>query len=129
LRLPVLWPIARRIQDYLRSWLGTAGAGSWHEVAVSQDLPTEAAARQIARHDPARVLREVPAKRAILEFYIEPPDGLPPDYADAVRDANTVGARASRPLTVIEAIALDRAAIWKDHPDYDQSKDLQQAPS
>ena len=70
------------------------------------------------------MLREVPAKKAILEFYIEAPDGLPPDNADAVRDENTVGARASRPLTVIEAIALDRAPIWQDRPDYDQSKGL-----
>jgi hypothetical protein len=65
----------------------------------------EADAAHIARHDPARVLREVAAKRAIIEEwevdYIDNPCTQLPD------------ARAARlALHVI-------ATVYSDHPDYD----------
>lgn len=53
-------------------------------------------AAHIARHDPARVLREVAAKRAIVERYAKAPDWA--------------GGEDVRLL----------AAVWSDHPDYRQ---------
>src|SRR5216683_5454639 len=70
-----------------------------------------------ARHDPARVLREVAAKRAILEFYVEPPDGVRTGNAEVISSAEGGSGRNPRVLTVIEAIVLDLAAVWSDHPD------------
>jgi hypothetical protein len=80
---------------------------------------TDAVAEHVARHDPARVLREVAVKRAIVEFYVEPPNGFRTGNAEAISDAEGERGRAPGLLTVIEAIALDLAAVWSDHPDYD----------
>lgn len=55
---------------------------------------TEADALHVVRHDPARVLREVAAKRAILDWY-EP------------------GEHPSMPLYAL-------AEAYADHPDYDE---------
>lgn len=49
----------------------------------------------IARHDPARVLREVEAKRVALDWYLNDDD------------------------TVMSATVHAIAAIYADHPDYD----------
>ena len=95
-------------------------AGGWRAVLLGKGLGPDAAdVEHIARHDPARVLREVAAKRAILEFYLEPPDGLPAGNAEVISGAEDGSGRAPRPLTVIEAIVLDLAGVWSDHPDYD----------
>jgi hypothetical protein len=55
-------------------------------------------ARHIARHDPARVLAEVAAKRAIVNM----------DEDDRYSDAYVVAIRAL-------------AAAYADHPDYDEA--------
>jgi hypothetical protein len=47
-------------------WMVTDSKGE--AVAYDEGKPTEDQAAHIARHDPARVLREVAAKRAILEL-------------------------------------------------------------
>jgi hypothetical protein len=57
--------------------------------------------RHIARHDPARVLREVEAKRAILAAYAE---------ADDIGESEATAAL----WTVMCAFAK----VWDDHPDY-----------
>jgi hypothetical protein len=67
----------------------------------------------IARHDPARVLREVEAKRKILGAYVYASRHDRPgtsDYKDGVSDGE------------VEALAMAAhalAAVWSDHPDYD----------
>lgn len=66
-----------------------------------------AAAGHIARHDPARVLAEVEAKRRIIRLCEA---GLDPDYLA------TPGVRAGYRL-----ILRDLAAPYHDYPDYDQS--------
>jgi hypothetical protein len=61
----------------------------------------------IARHDPARVLREVEAKRAILDEHAQiPGDGVNFTFAEQNR---------------AEDILLALAAVYSDHPDYDSA--------
>lgn len=74
---------------------------------------TRYAAQHIARHDPARVLREVAAKRAILaEHHRVSRWGSPVDVCDA-HDGYTME-------TVICDTMLALASVWSDHPDYQQ---------
>ena len=61
----------------------------------TQDADTAA---HIARHDPARVLREVAAKRAIIAQWEHSPVGSP----------------------VLTNALYQLAAVWSDHPDYRQ---------
>jgi hypothetical protein len=51
-----------------------------------------------ARHSPARVLREVAAKRAILRLYDNP--------------------KASAHVSGLVLAMVHIAAVWSDHPDY-----------
>lgn len=82
--------------------------GPW--VADGRDLPEPASARIV--YDPARVLREVEAKRAIIrdaESLLDPPLALAPFLS------------AADPLygDVLNGILRHLAAAWSDHPDYD----------
>ena len=63
---------------------GRVFSGSW------PDNPPTSVSTHIARHDPAHVLREVAAKRAIIDMVNSPP-----------------------PMTLRWL-----AAVWSDHPDY-----------
>jgi hypothetical protein len=95
-------------------------SGGWSEVLAAKAVDLDATdVEHIARHDPARVLREVTAMRAIVEFYVEPPGGLRSGSAAPSTAAEAEIAKAPRVLTAIEAIAFDIAAVWSDHPDYD----------
>ncbi len=67
------------------------------QVVYDEGAPDENQAPHIARHDPARVLREVEAKRAILA---ERWGG--PDHQD-----------------MWEAVSRHLAAVYRTHPDYD----------
>jgi Family of unknown function (DUF6221) len=60
-------------------------------------------AAHVIRHYPARVLREVEAKRAILDLY----------EAAAIHDDTSLGVATLR--TVVKTLA----AVYRDHPDYD----------
>jgi uncharacterized protein DUF6221 len=71
-------------------------------------------ARHIARHDPARALREIEAKRARIERYkraiavggVSPSSftrGQDNGYAEACLDS-----------------IRDDVAVWSDHPDYQE---------
>jgi hypothetical protein len=63
------------------------------------------------RHDPARVLREVAAGRAIIERYKRAAAAPPPN-------ANfTAGQDDGYRQACADAIR-DLAAVWSDHPDY-----------
>jgi hypothetical protein len=77
---------------------------------IVADVVSEAVGDHIARHDPARALREVAAKRAIVEAYRQSRDILMDNREtwDLVRAA--VGAQR---VTVTRL-----AAVWSDHPDY-----------
>lgn len=73
----------------------------------------------IARHDPARALREVAAKRKRLTLMIEATAEmdklLADEHAGDVARAMAIG--RARAATV--GVKID-AEIWHDHPDYDQ---------
>ena len=64
----------------------------------------ESEAPHVARHDPARVLREVEAGRALIA-----------EYRRALEKAP-----GNRPLlNTLRRLISSRAAVWSDHPDYD----------
>jgi hypothetical protein len=69
-----------------------------------------AVARHINRHDPARALREVTAKRKRLAAYIAASVA-----ADRYDDQYMAGVASG----LADAIK-DDADTWSDHPDYDQ---------
>lgn len=66
-----------------------------------------------ARHDPARVLREVEAKRAMIARY-ERAAALPASVVSFTHGQDDGYAQAC-----LDAIR-DAVAIWSDHPDYRQ---------
>lgn len=68
----------------------------------------ERVAQWIAHHDPARVLREVAAKRAIVAAWLESEAALDRGYSDVNRGGQLALRTACRHL----------AAAWEDHPDY-----------
>jgi hypothetical protein len=71
----------------------------------------------VIRHDPARVLREVTAKRAILTEHPIRPADEPGDYSFGCercyfnRDEGVYGSGYCRTLKAL-------AAVYSDHPDY-----------
>lgn len=91
-------------------------AGQYVVLAAHADsYPSTTDADHIARHDPARVLAQVAAMRAIVDL-AEDATGL-----DAlVDDERRIGPRdfASEPY-VGDKMLRHLAAIWRDHPDYD----------
>lgn len=69
-------------------------------------------ATHIARHDPARVLREVVAKRRVLARYEEAKH----EARNPVSAANRQAARVAE--GELEDVLRDLAAVYSDHPDY-----------
>ena len=73
-------------------------------------------------HDPARVLREVEAKRAILTEYEKALSVRPAAYI------GTLGQRESREEVAfryaLELACRHHAAVWRDHPEYDPAWQL-----
>jgi Family of unknown function (DUF6221) len=79
-----------------------------------------AAAAHIARHDPARVLREIEAKRAILAAYVAAKAAAPSadhrkpmSYWYELEEGIKVGIADG-----LEIAVKHDAAVWSDHPDY-----------
>lgn len=124
------WRLER---DY---WLITDAEGG--PVVYDESKPNEGQAAHIARHDPARVLREVAARRAILAAYRptgndphpgEPctesiehdPQGLEwedaQNWAPCERHVKAMQERRGKPFAS-EHILRYLAAAWSDHPDY-----------
>ena len=74
---------------------------------------------------PARALREVEAKRAILEMYastlalVEHPPVMPEDHPHAGKISARDYMDAKRELAVLKPAVVALAAIYSDHPDYD----------
>jgi hypothetical protein len=89
--------------ETLRSVDTTGASGLWYEQISVRGDPDGHVAGHIARHDPARVLREVAAKRAIVTY--EDRNGLPGINAWGIwRD-----------------MLKYLATAYSDHPDYQAS--------
>jgi hypothetical protein len=73
-------------------------------------------AAHIARHDPARVQREIEAKRAILAEHQRAPKPLPGMSWYPCRVCTRDRYPQSWPCATVRALA----AVWSDHPDYQQ---------
>lgn len=102
--------------DNLGDYTGGGVAEAW---AVDPGTGKYVAAH-IARHDPARALREVEAKRHRLERYLEEygfdlPDGVIDgrDPWEATRDQDVKDA--------LETEVREDAAVYDSHPDYDEA--------
>ena len=103
--------------------------GQWaHPTSVARDYGPDVVPEQggslawdnnghIARHDPARVLADVAANRAILDAYAERfsaarQDGSDPPPFSPYRAGVVVG---------LDTPIKHLASVYADHPDYDQS--------
>ena len=82
------------------------------------DMWTQGSADHVARHDPARVLREVDAKRGILERYLQQYGYDLPDGAHDGRDPDERATDEAVKDTLL-SIVQGAAAVYRDHPDYD----------
>ncbi len=76
----------------------------------------------IARHDPARVLREVEAKRKILAAYEEAAEH-PFDLPEGVHDGRDQWERErdAAVLAELDGVVRYLAEVDSDHPDYQQA--------
>jgi hypothetical protein len=82
-------------------------------VVFDEGSPSEEQAAHIARHDPARVLAEVAAKKRILDLY----DAA---HSDAVRDAIGIDSQDGT-ISAITAALQYLATVYADHPDYNEA--------
>lgn len=108
------WALAAQDGDGYAGWdnpstgvVQVAGGGLDGLVLVPRNM-----AVHIARHDPARVLREVEAKRAILAEYEKEARVIEQGH----RTGWTEGGQAVR-----ETVLRLHASVYADHPDYDES--------
>jgi hypothetical protein len=85
----------------------------------------EADAAHIARHDPARVLREVEAKRKILDSYCASLGAL--EWLKSRQSTRPIGETdipgTERELYILRPVIESLAAVWSYHPDYDPAWD------
>lgn len=90
------------------------------QTASSSRAQWEADARHIARHDPARVLREVKAKRAVVEAHQYLADHDPNEGRDpgCIEDAAQIVTHIAGRETLLQVLR-SLAAAYADHPDYD----------
>ena len=109
------WRVSDTHDDGTRSVKpADAPDGLWHgDVAVHI---AGSDARHIARHDPARVLREVEAKRRLIDDYLDLVKSRPPDRYAPAGEPDATWAMAE---CIFRVLCRD-AAIWRDHPDYRQ---------
>src|SRR5260221_9892636 len=119
-----------RIADDEAPALAVGGSPEWQHDGSGQVFnggsvcflhagPFTRMAHYIARHDPARVLREVDAKRKIVAEHAREPGMLPPS---CVRCCETNTAQYPQrwealmwPCPTVRAVV----AVWSDHEDYD----------
>lgn len=99
---PSPWKAATHESD---SWIVTDAAGE--PLIYDEGTPSLAEAAHIARHDPARVLREVEAKRAILRDH---------GASDRLEYGDPLCMRCSDlyPCDVLHHLV----SVYSDHPDY-----------
>ena len=90
------------------------GRDAWLAITSSDPgVPRDANAQHIARHDPARVLAECAAKRAILEHA-----NKATEVEKEFDDYEWQGTVERSEPWIGDAILLALAAVYKDHPDY-----------
>lgn len=102
-----------------------------HTIANYMMEVESAAAGHIVRHDPARVLRDVEAKRLILARHTPEEQWVGPKEAstlyavwctgcwdgNCVTDYDMTCSQENWPCPEVRALA----SVWSDHPDYDPS--------
>jgi hypothetical protein len=113
-KAPSPWKAAEHEAD---NWIVTDAAGE--PLIYDEGTPSLEEAAHIARHDPARVLREVEAKRTILAEH----DPCYPTYYPTPSGQPTCGVCHSGgfdwdperwPCATVRALAV----VYGDHPDY-----------
>jgi hypothetical protein len=91
----------------------------WRYVAQPfGERPSIAHTVHIARHDPARVLREVEAKRAVIDRYLSIQSYAARPY-DAECTTPEEATRRDGYLHALDVVMRGFATIWRDHPDFD----------
>lgn len=83
------------------AWDGEGGWTGEHTIVYDEGWPEGGEALHIARHDPARALREVEAKRRIIEL------------AGAISCSGAEFAEQD-----YQTLTRSLAAVYSDHPDY-----------
>lgn len=104
--------------DHIRAGLRSIEAypsivGPLLHLVIDGEEVTPQVARHLARFDPARVLRDVAAKRAVITRY-ERAAALPESTSGFVRGQDDGYQQAC-----LDAVK-DAAAVWSDHPEYRQ---------
>jgi Family of unknown function (DUF6221) len=97
---PAPWKAAVHESD---TWIVTDATGE--PLIYDEGTPSLEESAHIARHDPARVLREVWAKRKIIEVY---------EAAAALNDPAT---DHSIGMATLRMVLRSYAIVWSDHPD------------
>jgi hypothetical protein len=100
-------------------WYAIEDEQSREIVVYNESRPDSDQAAHIARHDPARVLAEVEAKRAILELHKEVPhkyDTHPASYCASCGDQGCCGHDVDYPCETIKALAQPYAGRpgWRE---------------
>jgi hypothetical protein len=93
------------------------GVYRWPDDELVQMADRKRDARHIARHDPARVLREVEADRKLIAAYEAARSDMPPvddwyEVADGIKISLADG---------LESALKIRAERFSDHPGYDEA--------
>ncbi len=78
-------------------------------------------AEHIARYDPARVLREVEAGRKLLNLYERAKSYRNQVFAQPEPRSISSEMRAVTQMMALEQVLKLRAAVYSDHPDYDEA--------
>jgi len=92
-------------------WPSRVGNLPQFAISTAEEVPTAVGAH-IIRHDPARVLREVEAKRAVLAQY----ESAREQVRHPVSAENRAAARVAQ--GELEDVLRLLAAVYADHPDY-----------
>ncbi len=108
-----------KLMSLTATWMSPEGTGPYPVTVVSgygydaYGIGVEDAdAAHIARHDPARMLREVEAKRKILAEY----ERTRADRKAHPRDLPLAGA-----LLAVHGVVRALAAVYSDHPEFDDA--------
>ena len=111
--------------------LGDTVTASWHSDVegcciqddangwVAERVPSRAVAAHIALNDPARVLREVAAKRALIDAIFGYEATIDGEWGDGHGPDQIAAGMCPDHLPDEIAALLALAAVYSDHPDYD----------
>jgi uncharacterized protein DUF6221 len=97
---------------------GRIDCDSGYVVTYDEGSPDDGQAAHIARHDPARALREVAAKRSILKRHVPVVAGYGPleDQQCCAAESSDEDMWYAKSWPCSTVLAL--AAVWNDHPGY-----------